>query len=63
MNCRDIFWGVYNISQLGLGNKVLSFCSHELLLKRDYLRVLGFFVLEFLDLIRDLGFVVPARMD
>ena len=50
----------YDVGELSFGDEVLRFRADELLLQCDQLRALRLFVLELLDLVGDLGFVVPA---
>lgn len=44
----------YNVVELCLSDKALSFCADKLLLELNYLSALWFLVLEFGNLVRDL---------
>lgn len=53
----------YNVGQLCFCDQVLSLSSYEFLLKSDNSWAARFLVLEFCDLVADLGLVVTAWLD
>lgn len=53
----------YNVGELSLCNQVLCFGSNKLLLEGDQLGTGGLLVLEFLNLITNLGLLVTAGLD